>query len=236
MSGHVAIGLDRGWIIVARVSDLSTEAFETHQTARAFLNDGKEILFSTGKETLEWWTMDGRLVREAGGAPVDQALKMARGAERDTFWLAGPSLLSLVELHRGSGSCKLIGQIEGYNITCVGLSHDPESGALVAGDITGKVAVWGEDSTATHQCQLSKSVRCIMWTRGSGILIGCLDGTIYRWDNVSWKPPDKFCHLQGSVLHMRLSQSADRLAVGNSVGQLGVFSLGKSNVSSNWPL
>ena len=226
----MAIGLERGWIIVVRVSDLSRNAFETNQTARTFLTDGNEIIFSTAQESLVWWTMDGRKVRQAGGAPVDQAMKMAWGVERDTCWLAGSSLLSLVQLDRGSGSCKLIGQVEGYHITCVGLSHNSESGALVAGDITGKVAVWAEDTTATHQCQLSKSVRCIMWTENSGILIGCLDGSIYKWDNVSWRPPDKFCHLQGSVLHMRLSQSADRLAVGNSVGQLGVFRLGTSKV------
>ena len=232
VNGQVAIGLDRGWVIVARVSDLSTEAFDTKQTVRAFLMDGNKMLFSTAKETLVWWTMDGRQEREVGGAPGEQALKVAWGKERDTIWLSGPSLLSLVQLDRESGSCKLIGQIEGYQITCVGLSHNLGGGALVAGDITGKVAVLGEDTTPTHQCQLSNSVRCILWTRESGILIGCLDGSIYRWDDVSWEPPERFCHLQGSVLHLRLNQSADSLAVGNSVGQLGVFNLGISKVSS----
>ena len=232
MNGYVVLGVDRGWVLVINTSNLVLKALEVKHTIRSFLMDGDQMVFSTADESLLWWTMDGVQVREIKGAPVEQALKMSWGCEGNTIWLAGPSFLSLVQVDKGSNSCQLIGQIERYQITCVGLSHNSASGELVAGDITGKVAVWGEATSPTHQCQLSNPPRCIMWTQSSGILIGCLDGSIYRWDNVSWTPPSKFCILQGSVLHMRLSQSADRLAVGTSQGQLGVFTLSRLEVRS----
>ena len=226
----MAIGLDGGWIIVANISDLKTRAFEIQNSIRSFLMQGNEILFSTASGVLMWWTMDGTLVQAIKGLPNEQAITLRWGGDPDSLWVVGQSYLSLVRLDRKNGRCELIGQVEGYEVTCVGLSHNPRSGEIVAGDMTGRLCVWRDQSVPLHQCQLSNSVRCIAWTRESGILIGCLDGSVYRWDDVSWGPPELFCSLQGSVLHFRISHSEERLAVGNSAGQLGVFKLGKDKV------
>ncbi|KAI6656459.1 WD repeat-containing protein [Oopsacas minuta] len=231
MDGRMLLVLDRGWIVVVHTSNLKCKDFELQNSVRSLLIDGGEIVFSTSNESLIWWTMDGKQVQEIK-APVEQALKMSWGAEGATIWLAGPSYLSLLQVDKDKNSCKLIGQIQGYKITCLGLSHNPDGGELVAGDITGNVAVWAETTSLTHEYKLSNPLRCIIWTKESGILIGCLDGSIYRWDSVTWNPPDRFCILQGSVLHMRLSMSADQLAVGTSKGQLGIFSLSKSEIPS----
>lgn len=241
INSEVLISMGNGWLIIFDTSQFSIKkTFRVNQNLRCFVRDDNNILFSTTRGTLVWYTKEGEQLQEIGKLPDDQMVHISWGKEKQKLWLVGFSYICLVYLSNlgpeySVRSILSVKQVGVYMITCCGLNYNLQNGdQLVAGDLSGNVYIWDvKQSTPIMKGNVPISVRCIVWTKQIGILIGCLDGSLYRWDTQEeeWSTPKLFCTVaNSSLLHLRLDCTNQYVAVGTSLGQLGVLALNKENV------
>ncbi|XP_020912194.1 uncharacterized protein LOC110249955 [Exaiptasia diaphana] len=229
-NGVFAVGFQGGIFIVLNESDFQMiSVFQGTGSPQVALWDGHHILaMSYLSGILSWWTPQGELMYEVGGAPKDSIMHLnwVPNTSHKAIWVAGIMSLSYVEFEYQDDECCFPIKVTEKHLLkyheVTGCGFDLSANHLAAsGDFTGKVFVWEKGRTdPLYRLKHNASIRCLTWKEDI-LFIGALDGNILKWAPSFSDIADICLACTGGVLSLRWS--TNQLAAGLENGCLVVY-------------
>ena len=229
-NGTFAVGFQGGIFLLLDERQLSVNAIlqATGSPQVAIWHGDYLLAMSYLSGILSWWTAKGELVHELQGGSTNSIVHLNWEVPGKALWVGGIMSLHFVSLHYSDSNKTFPDRVEEcyrlkyLEVTGCGVSVN-NSNLVAAGDFTGNILVWEKGQTEPpFRTKYEGAVRSLTWNNAF-IFIGCLDGTLLRWQPGCNSCPIITLACIGGILTMAWSLDYMCLALGLDTGHLCLY-------------